>query len=128
MWTVGSSTKTNFSSKLVLCHFPLQVPSRTIPKLQSTIPTQAMVMHLQILDGLVGWDPSLVSHVCALMSYQLSLVSLKGISSVKMAISEIGVSFPDSTFGHESRFGIPFTVCTRIKFWNGIIILPTTTV
>jgi hypothetical protein len=27
-----------------------------------------------------------------------------------MAISEIGVSFPDDTFGKESRFGIPFTV------------------
>lgn len=33
-----------------------------------------------------------------------------GISSVKIAISEIGVSFPDETFGEESRFGIPFTV------------------
>lgn len=27
-----------------------------------------------------------------------------------MAISEIGVSFPDDTFGEESRFGVPFTV------------------
>ena len=27
-----------------------------------------------------------------------------------MAISEIGVSFPDETFGEESRFGTPFTV------------------
>ncbi len=27
-----------------------------------------------------------------------------------MAISEIGVSFPDDSFGEESRFGIPFTV------------------
>ena len=33
-----------------------------------------------------------------------------GFSSQLMAISEIGVSFPDETFGHESRFGIPFTV------------------
>ena len=32
------------------------------------------------------------------------------MSSVKMAISEIGVSFPDDTFGKESRFGVPFTV------------------
>ena len=38
----------------------------------------------------------------------LSLYS--GISSQKMAISEIGVSFPDESFGKESRFGIPFTV------------------
>ena len=30
-----------------------------------------------------------------------------------MAISEIGVSFPDETFGKESRFGIPFTYILR---------------
>lgn len=33
-----------------------------------------------------------------------------GISSQKMAISEIGVTFPDDSFGKESRFGTPFTV------------------
>ena len=32
------------------------------------------------------------------------------MSSNKMAISEIGVTFPDETFGSESRFGVPFTV------------------
>ena len=35
-----------------------------------------------------------------------------------MAISEIGVSYPDDTFGKESRFGIPFTVC-----WEKITIV-----
>ena len=35
-----------------------------------------------------------------------------GVSSLKLAISEIGVTFPDNTFGEESRFGVPFTVCT----------------
>lgn len=34
-----------------------------------------------------------------------------GVSSQRLAISEIGVSFPDDTFGEESRFGVPFTVC-----------------
>ena len=37
-----------------------------------------------------------------------------------MAISEIGVSFPDDTFGKESRFGVPFTVimiiCAKLSF------------
>lgn len=33
-----------------------------------------------------------------------------GMSSAQTAISEIGVSFPDDTFGAESRFGTPFTV------------------
>ncbi|XP_061188063.1 prolyl 4-hydroxylase subunit alpha-2-like [Saccostrea echinata] len=39
--------------------------------------------------------------------------SITGMSSQKMAISEIGVSFPDSTFGSESRFGTPFTFLLR---------------
>ena len=30
-----------------------------------------------------------------------------------MAISEIGVSFPDDTFGKESRQGTPFTYLLR---------------
>ena len=36
--------------------------------------------------------------------------SITGVSLEKVAISEIGVSFPDETFGKESRFGVPFTV------------------
>lgn len=35
------------------------------------------------------------------------------MSSAQMAISEIGVSFPDDTFGEESRRGIPFTYILR---------------
>lgn len=76
-----------------------------------------MVTHSPILDGLVGSGLSLVSHCVYACLVSTELAFLIGISSVKMAISEIGVSFPDSTFGHESRFGIPFTVCTH----NGII-------
>jgi len=30
-----------------------------------------------------------------------------------MAVSEIGVSYPDDTFGKESRFGNPFTFVLR---------------
>lgn len=36
--------------------------------------------------------------------------SITGMSSAQMAISEIGVSYPDDSFGEESRFGVPFTV------------------
>mgnify|MGYP006413170431 FL=1 len=39
--------------------------------------------------------------------------SITGMSSNQMAISEIGVTFPDATFGKESRFGIPFTFILR---------------
>lgn len=41
------------------------------------------------------------------------LGSITGISSQQMAISEIGVSFPDNTFGKESRIGMPFTYLLR---------------
>ena len=41
--------------------------------------------------------------------------SITGISSYQLAISEIGVSFPDDTFGKESRFGTPFTVSSRLE-------------
>lgn len=35
---------------------------------------------------------------------------LSGVSEAQLGISEIGVSFPDSTFGSESRIGVPFIV------------------
>lgn len=38
---------------------------------------------------------------------------LSGVNEHKMAVSEIGVSYPDSTFGKESRFGNPFTFVLR---------------
>lgn len=33
-----------------------------------------------------------------------------GISDAQLGISEIGVGYPDSTFGEESRIGVPFIV------------------
>jgi len=47
------------------------------------------------------------------------LGSITGINDKRMAISEIGVSFPDETFGTESRIGIPFTFLLRdILQWD----------
>jgi len=39
--------------------------------------------------------------------------SITGMSQVQTAISEIGVAFPDASFGEDSRFGIPFTFLLR---------------
>lgn len=39
--------------------------------------------------------------------------ALSGQSSVQMSIHEIGVSYPDSTFGNESFAGIPFVFLLR---------------
>jgi len=41
------------------------------------------------------------------------LGALTGVSQRQLGISEIGVSFPDSTFGKESRVGIPFLFLLR---------------
>lgn len=39
--------------------------------------------------------------------------ALAGFSDQKVAISEIGVSYPDPTFGSQSRIGIPFIYLLR---------------
>jgi len=39
--------------------------------------------------------------------------SLNGVNEMRLSTSEIGVSFPDDTFGKESRFGVPFTYLLR---------------
>ena len=57
-------------------------------------------------------DPSL-GHSFANVGWTGWLGSITGMSSENVAISEIGVSFPDSTFGKESRFGVPFTFLLR---------------
>jgi len=38
---------------------------------------------------------------------------LTGVSSTQLAISEIGVSYPDPSFGSESRIGVPFIFTLR---------------
>ncbi len=38
---------------------------------------------------------------------------LSGVNEHQLAVSEIGVSYPDTTFGKESRFGNPFTFVLR---------------
>lgn len=39
--------------------------------------------------------------------------ALTGVSSAQLGISEIGVSYPDKTFGDESRIGYPFIFLLR---------------
>jgi hypothetical protein len=52
-------------------------------------------------------------HPFANVGYSGFIGSFSGMSSVPMGTSEIGVSYPDSTFGRESREGIPFTYLLR---------------
>jgi exportin-7 len=48
--------------------------------------------------------------------------SITGMSSKQMSISEIGVAFPDETFGKMSRIGVPFTFLLRdiLQFDNSL--------
>jgi len=52
-------------------------------------------------------------HAFANVAWAGFIGSITGMSSAQMAISEIGVSFPDASFGKESRFGVPFTYILR---------------
>ncbi|XP_076461219.1 protein dcd1B-like isoform X2 [Babylonia areolata] len=52
-------------------------------------------------------------HAFANFGWTAWIGSITGMSSQQMAISEIGVSFPDKSFGSESRFGVPFTFLLR---------------
>jgi len=52
--------------------------------------------------------------------------SISGVSAEQLSIHEIGVSYPDATFGQESASGIPFTYILRdiLQFdgtaWDGL--------
>jgi isopenicillin-N N-acyltransferase like protein len=49
----------------------------------------------------------------ALVGFPGFVGALSGMSDRKVAISEIGVSYPDPSFGKESRFGMPFIFVLR---------------
>mmetsp|Transcript_1194 Transcript_1194/g.1578 ORF Transcript_1194/g.1578 Transcript_1194/m.1578 type:complete len:451 (+) Transcript_1194:28-1380(+) len=57
--------------------------------------------------------PTGSGHAFANVGFNGFIGSFSGMSSVQTATSEIGVSFPDDTFGNDSRFGIPFTYLLR---------------
>jgi isopenicillin-N N-acyltransferase-like protein len=56
---------------------------------------------------------STYGHSFANVGFPGFIGGLTGVSSDKLGISEIGVSFPDNTFGDESRAGIPFIFLLR---------------
>jgi len=52
-------------------------------------------------------------HAFANIAFTGFVGSISGVSSARCSISEIGVSYPDETFGSESRFGEPFPFLLR---------------
>lgn len=50
------------------------------------------------------------------------LGALTGVSSAQMGIGEIGVSYPDATFGEESWVGVPFIFLMRdVMQWDATL-------
>eukprot|EP01006_Ploeotia_vitrea_P021341 TRINITY_DN53706_c0_g1_i2.p1 TRINITY_DN53706_c0_g1~~TRINITY_DN53706_c0_g1_i2.p1 ORF type:complete len:391 (-),score=214.95 TRINITY_DN53706_c0_g1_i2:109-1281(-) len=58
-------------------------------------------------------DPAKDGNTFANIGWTGWVGSITGMSAQQMAICEIGVSFPDNTFGNESRIGVPFTFLLR---------------
>jgi len=52
-------------------------------------------------------------HAFANIGFSGFIGGLSGVSSTQLGISEIGVAFPDKTFGDESRWGVPFIFLLR---------------
>jgi len=61
----------------------------------------------------VVYHPSTLGHPFINVGFVGWIACLAGMSSTQLAISEIGVTFPDATFGEESRIGVPFTYLMR---------------
>eukprot|EP00043_Microstomoeca_roanoka_P004787 m.51843 g.51843 ORF g.51843 m.51843 type:complete len:440 (+) comp12654_c0_seq1:210-1529(+) len=93
----GNATKsTGKTFQLRALDWDVDGPFRNFPQITVYHPVNSSNGHAFANIGWTGW-----------------LGSITGISSTQVAISEIGVSFPDDTFGQESRFGIPFTFILR---------------
>lgn len=74
--------------------------------------------------AVVVYHPTDNGHAFANVGFVGWIGALSGQSSAHMAISEIGVAFPDASFGQESRIGIPFTFLLRdiLQFDNSYLV------
>jgi len=56
------------------------------------------------------------------IGYMGFIGAITGLSSAQMAIGEIGVSYPDATFGEESWVGVPFVFLMRdVMQWDATL-------
>eukprot|EP00049_Salpingoeca_infusionum_P004226 m.75950 g.75950 ORF g.75950 m.75950 type:complete len:455 (-) comp12468_c0_seq1:238-1602(-) len=92
----GKATAGNKTMQLRALDWDVDGPFKNFPQITVYHPTNSSNGHPFANIGWTGW-----------------LGSITGMSSTQMAISEIGVAFPDDTFGDESRIGIPFTFILR---------------
>jgi len=92
----GSATKNGETVQLRSLDWDFDGPYRKYPTVTVYHPSSKKDGNVWMNIGFAGW-----------------IGILSGVSEQQMAISEIGVSYPDSTFGKESRIGNPFTFLLR---------------
>jgi len=89
-----------------------------------SIPKDGSILQLRAFDwdvdgpykdvpAIVIYHPSNNGHTFMNIGFIGWIGSFSGMSATQLGISEIGVSFPDDSFGTESRVGIPFTFVLR---------------
>jgi len=89
----GDATADGNTVQLRALDWDMNGPFRNYPQLTVYHPTEGNAFLTVGFTGFVG--------------------GLTGLSSALLGISEIGVSFPDATFGSESRLGLPFIYLLR---------------
>ena len=92
----GSATADNKFLQLRALDWNVDGPFKDFPQITVYHSTNASEGHGFANVGWTGW-----------------LGSITGFSEKKVGVSEIGVAFPDATFGNESTHGIPFTFILR---------------
>lgn len=92
----GEATKNGEVVQLRALDWDFDGPYRKYPLVTVYHPSSKKDGNAWVNIGFAGW-----------------LGVLSGVSEQQMAVSEIGVSYPDTSFGKESRFGNPFTFLLR---------------
>lgn len=92
----GSATKNGETVQLRALDWDFDGPYRKYPTVTVYHPSSKKDGNTWMNIGFAGW-----------------IGILSGVSEQQMAVSEIGVSYPDSSFGKESRVGNPFTFLLR---------------
>ena len=92
----AATASTGKTFQLRALDWDIDGPFKDYPAVVVYHPSESDNGHAFANVGFVGW-----------------IGALTGQSSQQMAISEIGVSYPDASFGQESRIGVPFTFLLR---------------
>eukprot|EP01013_Petalomonas_cantuscygni_P013350 TRINITY_DN2763_c0_g1_i1.p1 TRINITY_DN2763_c0_g1~~TRINITY_DN2763_c0_g1_i1.p1 ORF type:complete len:455 (-),score=94.49 TRINITY_DN2763_c0_g1_i1:206-1570(-) len=92
----GPATADGHLLQMRALDWDMKAPIRNHSAVTVYHPTEREQGHAHVTVGVVGFAGA-----------------LSGVSAAALAISEIGVSYPDASFGTESRIGVPFIFVLR---------------